>query len=141
MTPSLPLACRHGRVLVATAMPTAISVPAVRDTATGQSTPDWPAFLRHRKNSPNPAPAATPYPSPRSRLAVACSRSPAPLASGRPGCGGDMLTRAMAARQIRPPATLLAGGTPPPPIPPPPPPPPPLPPPPPAPPPLPPPPH
>src|SRR5260370_26106923 len=114
MTPSLPLACRHGRVLVATAMPTAISVPAVRDTATGQSTPDWPAFLRHRKNSPNPAPAATPYPSPRSRLAVACSRSPAPLASGRPGCGGGMLTRAMAAPPITPPPTMLAGGPPPP---------------------------
>ena len=33
---------------------------AEREIATGQSTPDCPAFLRNRKNRPKPAPAAAP---------------------------------------------------------------------------------
>ena len=51
----------HGsRVRVASAMPKATTVPADREIATGQSTPDWPAFLRKMKNSPKPTPAAAP---------------------------------------------------------------------------------
>src|SRR5581483_4235539 len=105
---------RHGRTPAASAMVTATAVPAVRETATGHSTPDCPAFFRQRKNNPKLAPAAAPYARPRRRRAG--PREPAPFgpisfprpAADSPGPADGMLTRTMATRQIRPPAAIGA---------------------------------
>src|SRR6185437_938787 len=102
---------RHGRTPAASAMATATTVPEVRETATGHSTPDCPAFFRQRKNRPNPAPAVAPYARPRRRLAGPREPAPfVPILSWRPATGpaDGMLTRTMAARQIRPPAAIGA---------------------------------